>query len=513
MQLTGGSVQQNSKKKYLASHVDETTLNWDEFLPALMLAYNTSYHSTIATTPFELLFGVRPRLPSLPAPEIQQHHYGESFSAERLHARQMARKNAEQQGLKYKLSFDQSAVPHKFKVDQKVWLSDTTALGKNPKLTPKWVLDLNENNAKIELKPNKFKVINISRLKAFEENKSVCPEETRFFQSHPSLFQDTNIDQPQRPLTRSLKKLIDFKNAAAMAISFLQEDFECPYTFTKNYTQYCCDKCYSAFKSMTFTKDPNVCEKHRNLIKSDQNEKARAKSLCTLIKNIKYCKNDADQTTNDADPIKISAIKEEVRGKLTSIASKLLSSEHCKLKDLSVEDQILWTSFDNGEIYEFITGEPDTLPEFQYNWIEPCQLAIHFPQTLPGAPNQNLQLPQDPVKAPVPPAVPQVAPAVAPQLPPATFLHQNQVVPPVDQPQVHQPDQQPVAGPSQVPQTHQHDLRPRPELNYKELHTGIKQRCRKLRRQAKAVVTKLAPGSFSPKPPPPGPSSNQGTSS
>jgi hypothetical protein len=171
----------------LASYVDETTLNWDEFLPALTLAYNTSYHSTIATTPFELLFGVRPRLPSLPAPEIQQHHYGESFPAERLqllqHARQLARKNAEQQGLKYKLSFDQTAVPHKFKIDQKVWLSDTTALGKNPKLTPKWVrpykiVDFNDNNAKIELKPNKFKVINISRLKAFEENKNVCPEET-----------------------------------------------------------------------------------------------------------------------------------------------------------------------------------------------------------------------------------------------------------------------------------------------------------------------------------------------
>jgi hypothetical protein len=58
-------------KKYLDSYVDETTLNWDKFLPALMLAYNTSYHSTIATTPFELLFGVHSRLPSLPAPEIQ----------------------------------------------------------------------------------------------------------------------------------------------------------------------------------------------------------------------------------------------------------------------------------------------------------------------------------------------------------------------------------------------------------------------------------------------------------
>jgi hypothetical protein len=66
-------------KKYLASYVDETTLNWYEFLLALMLAYNTSYHSTIATTPFELLFGVRPRLPSLPALEIQRQHFGESL--------------------------------------------------------------------------------------------------------------------------------------------------------------------------------------------------------------------------------------------------------------------------------------------------------------------------------------------------------------------------------------------------------------------------------------------------
>jgi len=48
-------------------------------------------------------------------------------------------------------------------VDQKVWLSDTTALGKNQKLTPKWlgpfkIIDLNENNAKIEIKPNILKL-------------------------------------------------------------------------------------------------------------------------------------------------------------------------------------------------------------------------------------------------------------------------------------------------------------------------------------------------------------------
>jgi hypothetical protein len=310
-------------KKYLASYVDETTLNWEEFLPALMLAYNTSYHSTIATTAFELLFGVRPRLPSLPAPEIQRVQYGESFPAERLqllqHTRQVAHQHAEAQGIKYKSNFDTSTAPHKFKVDQKVWLSDTTALGKNPKLTPKWlgpyiIVDLNENNAKLQIKNNKFKIVNCARLKPFFEvtNDTVCPEEMRLSQGDPSLFQDTNTLPPSRPITRALQKLIDYKNAATMAISFLQEDFDCPYTFTKNYTQYCCDKCYNAFKEMDFSKDPNVCAKHKNLIKSAPTEKACANSLCALIKNFKYCKNDADQAKNDADPIKIAAIKEEL---------------------------------------------------------------------------------------------------------------------------------------------------------------------------------------------------------
>ncbi len=56
-----------------------------------MLSYNTSYHSTIATTPFELLFGEKPRLPSFPNPDIQRLHYGESTAAERYQLLQKIR--------------------------------------------------------------------------------------------------------------------------------------------------------------------------------------------------------------------------------------------------------------------------------------------------------------------------------------------------------------------------------------------------------------------------------------
>jgi hypothetical protein len=44
-------------KKYLASFIDDTALNWETFLLVLALSYNTSYHSRIATTPSKLLFG------------------------------------------------------------------------------------------------------------------------------------------------------------------------------------------------------------------------------------------------------------------------------------------------------------------------------------------------------------------------------------------------------------------------------------------------------------------------
>jgi hypothetical protein len=445
--------------------------------------------------------------------------------------------------MKYKQNFDSTTAPHNFKINQKVWLSDTTALGKNPKLTPKWlgpykIVDLNDNNAKLEIKTNKFKVVNCSRLKPFliSTDQSVCPEESRLSQGDPSLFEDTNTNLPNRPLTRALKKLIDYKNAATMAISLLQNDFECPYTFTKNYTQFCCDKCYKAFKDMDFSKDPNACSKHKNLntsffdnktnvhaetettnvktsISQTKNnvhskaelinfapkQRASANSTCALIKHKKYCKN-------DADPIKISAIKEGLRLKLTSIASKLLSSDDFHFCHLSEEEQHLWRQFDKEEIYKFITGEEDTLPEFQYNWIEPCQLAVHLPPELQRY-LRDLLLPPDQQKVPVQPPpdppvlpAPQVQPPAAPPAPPAPPLQAQ--------------DQQPVPGPSgSQAGTQHHQLRPKKAIDYKELHTGIKHRCRKLRRQAKTVVTKLAPGAFSPKQPPPGSPSNQGPSS
>ncbi len=141
-----------------------------------------------------------------------------------------------------------------------------------------------------------------------------------------------------------------------------------------------------------------------------------------------------------------------------------MSSEHSKLEDLSVEEQNLWNLFDNSNIYEFITGEPDCLTEFQFDWIEPCQLAVHLPPGLVFAHPQDLQHLQDQSKPPVQPAQPPVHPLqrAAQHVQPAAQPQQPPVNPPAPPPQVQEPNpppQEPIAGPSGLQQpAHQHDL-------------------------------------------------------
>ena len=138
--------------KYLASFVNSTTLDWEQYIPAMMFSYNTSYHSTIMTTPFELLFGMKARTPSFPSQDVQHLHYGESFAAERLQilkqARLIAQQHTADKGEDYKSQFDKNAVPHEFK-----WLGPAT------------IIETTDTNVKIKCANNKVKLLNVSHIK------------------------------------------------------------------------------------------------------------------------------------------------------------------------------------------------------------------------------------------------------------------------------------------------------------------------------------------------------------
>jgi hypothetical protein len=231
-------------KKYLASFVADTALNWETFLPALVLSYNTSYHSTIATTPFELLFGEKAKLPSFPSEDIQKVHYGETSAAERFNLlqklRKVAHENAAANGQKTKEQYDKKAMPHPFKIGDKVLIANEFDTTKNPKFVPNWkgpgkIIDINETNAKIKFK-NKIKVLNMAKLKQFYENvkKSIEKEgdtdqfNQNFNQPNEKALTDFNDifnkAHSEGPITRAKAKLIKNKDVAQLALILLKSE-------------------------------------------------------------------------------------------------------------------------------------------------------------------------------------------------------------------------------------------------------------------------------------------------
>ena len=47
----------------ISAFVNEKSDNWDQLLPMLTFAYNTAIHSTTNCSPFELIYGRKPKIP------------------------------------------------------------------------------------------------------------------------------------------------------------------------------------------------------------------------------------------------------------------------------------------------------------------------------------------------------------------------------------------------------------------------------------------------------------------
>jgi hypothetical protein len=99
-----------------------------------------------------------------------------------------------------------------------------------------------------------------------------------------------------------------------------------------------------------------------------------------------------------------TGIAESLREPLMKIAQKLLISDKATFEQLTTTEQQLWTRFETADIYRFLTGEEDTVPEFQYNWTSVPKLQPIGPSTTSSAPTPANTDP--PVATPAPPPAP-----------------------------------------------------------------------------------------------------------
>ena len=121
-----------------------------------MIVYNTSFHQSIKTTPCFLTFGMEPRLPNLPGPDVRRKSANELL-LQLLTAHNVACCNNKTTTYKSQIDLNQNTVPHNFINNDLVLMDKHSFLGKNAKLCPKWsgphqIIQLkNENNFKLKM--------------------------------------------------------------------------------------------------------------------------------------------------------------------------------------------------------------------------------------------------------------------------------------------------------------------------------------------------------------------------
>jgi hypothetical protein len=145
---------------------------------------------------------------------------------------------------------------------------------------------------------------------------------------------------------------------------------------------------------------------------------------------------------------------------------------------LTPPEQKLWNDFEKTDIYEFLTGEKDTVPEFCANWL-----------TFSAKPTVNIDINKiaarlTPVNDPLPQPTIRGFSASAPLSPLRLLRDRKQKI---DYRALH------------LGQTIKKDI----QQAAQEVKQKCKQMKKSVRKSAKATVTKLAPGAFSPKQQPP----------
>jgi His(2)-Cys(2) zinc finger./Integrase core domain. len=111
---------------YLKHYVNPDQTDWDKWLDPAMFAYNTTIHSSTNYTPYELVFGNKPELPTsiLREPEFKYTYdnYLDDLTLKLRKSREIARNNISDSKQRNKVYYDRKIKNVEFKVGQRVYL-------------------------------------------------------------------------------------------------------------------------------------------------------------------------------------------------------------------------------------------------------------------------------------------------------------------------------------------------------------------------------------------------------
>jgi hypothetical protein len=161
---------------YLADHPSD----WDELVPKLVFAYCTSTHATTGLTPFEVVYGRKPKMPAdliFPEPEldflIDVNTYAAKLKEDLVEVYRFVARRSELKVEKMKFNADRKNRPSRYDVGDRVYMFDETKKkGPNKKIGWKWLgpytIIEKRSESTYVLKPDKrgrIVVANSARLK------------------------------------------------------------------------------------------------------------------------------------------------------------------------------------------------------------------------------------------------------------------------------------------------------------------------------------------------------------
>lgn len=163
----------NTLGNYLRNFVQKNPANWDLFLSSAVFCYNCHEHRSLKRTPFEMLFGRKPNIPSCfknkvdPVYTTDDYLMDLKFNLQQMHIE--ARKNILESKLASKARYDRNVAPLNLKEGDQVLIKDETRSGKLAPLRRgpyKVIRIISPWNTLVKIK-NREKVIHNNRLLKF----------------------------------------------------------------------------------------------------------------------------------------------------------------------------------------------------------------------------------------------------------------------------------------------------------------------------------------------------------